>query len=103
MHNFSALLAASAIGIGMVEGLNPKLLGDSKNPPPGPAPGRQVANFHPGEPALRHVTAKQHHQHQQPGEGGGGLGAGFLGKFLRNQDVDAIVGEFLHVQLPSAL
>jgi hypothetical protein len=89
MHNHCALIA-SAFVVGLAEGLNPRLLGDSNNLPHGHVPGRQISNFHPGEPAFKHVAGQ--------GVGlGGGIGVGLLGKFLRKQDVEAIAGRFLRV------
>jgi len=96
MHNPCALIA-SALVVGLAEGLNPRLLGDSNNLPHGHVPGGQISNFHPGEPAFKHVADKQ-----QPAAGhgvglGGGIGVGLLGKFLRKQDAEAIAGRFLRV------
>jgi len=92
-------LIASAFVVGLAEGLNPRLLGDSNNLPHGHVPGGQISNFHPGEPAFKHVADRQQ---QAPaanhGVGlGGGIGVGLLGKFLRKQDAEAIAGRFLRV------
>jgi hypothetical protein len=98
MPKSRGMLIASVFAVGLAEGLVPRLLGDSNDLPNVHAPGKQVSNFHPGEPAFKHVAATlQAASGLGRGKQGGGIGAGLLGKFLRNQDVEAIAGMFLRV------